>query len=81
MALQHLGQLGLGHRCEFTAGPLLLFDQPACPGRGIEKQRAPGFRAGALPGMRHAARHEGAGAGAADRDSSPILKVTSPLRT
>src|SRR5439155_1484148 len=37
-------------------------------GRGIEKEHAPGFGTGALPGMRHAARHEGAGSGAADRD-------------
>src|SRR6266478_6694451 len=68
VALEYVCQLALIHRCEFAAGPLLLFDQPARPGRSIEKQHAPGFRAGALPGMRHATRHEGAGARAADRD-------------
>src|SRR5216683_2949164 len=68
VALAQLGCLALGHRREAAACPLLLFYQPACPGRSIEKQHAPGFRAGALPGMRHAACHEGAGAGAADRD-------------
>src|SRR5712671_6210950 len=68
VALEYVCQLALIHRCEFAAGPLLLFDQPTGPGRSIEKQHAPGFRAGALPGMRHAARHEGAGAGAADRN-------------
>src|SRR5216683_4020317 len=68
VALAQLGCLALGHRCEAAACPLLLFDQPACLGRSIEKQHASGFRAGALPGMRHAARHEGAGAGTADRD-------------
>src|SRR5258708_2787996 len=68
VALAQLGCLALGHRREVAACPLLLFYQPACPGRSIEKQHAPGFRAGALPGMRHAARHEGTGAGAADRD-------------
>jgi hypothetical protein len=46
----------------------LLFYQPACPGRSIEKQHAPGFGTGALPGVRYAAWHKGAGAGAADRD-------------
>src|SRR6266851_3419134 len=68
VALAQLGCLALGHRREAAACPLLLFYQPARPGRSIEKQHAPGFRAGALPGMRHAARHEGAGSGAADRD-------------
>src|SRR6267154_964297 len=47
---------------------MLLLDQPARLGRRVEKQHPPGFRAGALPGMRHAARHEGIGAGAADAD-------------
>src|SRR5712691_673881 len=68
VALAQLGCLVLGHRREVAACLLLLFDQTACPGRSIEKQHAAGFRAGALPGMRHATRHEGAGAGAADRD-------------
>src|SRR5437667_11363324 len=68
VALTQLGCLALGHRREAAACLLLLFDQPACPGRSIEKQHAAGFRAGALPGMRHAARYEGASAGATDRD-------------
>ena len=54
VTLQHVRQLALVHRCEFAAGPLLLFYQPACPGRSVKKQHAPGFGAGALPGMRHA---------------------------
>src|SRR5689334_19304800 len=33
VALQHLGELSLGHRREFAAGPLLLLYQPACRGR------------------------------------------------
>src|SRR5436309_3977106 len=68
MALAQFGRLALAHRREETVRPLLLLQQPARPGRSIEKQHPPGFRAGALPGMRHAAWHEGAGAGAADRD-------------
>ena len=68
MALEYLRQFALIHRSESATGALLLFDQPACLGRSIEKQHAPGFRPGALPGMRHAAWHKGAGAGAADRD-------------
>src|SRR5271169_4483885 len=68
VALQYVLQLALVHRCEFAAGPLLPFNQSACSGRSIEEQHASGFRAGALPGMRHAARHEGAGTGPAHRD-------------
>jgi hypothetical protein len=68
VALEYVRQLALIHRSESAACALLLFDQPACLGRSIEKQHTSGFRAGALPGMRHAAWHEGAGAGAADRD-------------
>src|SRR5204863_8015141 len=39
------------------------------PGRGrrVHEQYTAGLDAGVLPGMRYAARHEGAGAGAADR--------------
>src|ERR1700730_15031219 len=66
--VEYVRQLALIHRSESAACALLLFDQPACLGRSIEKQHTSGFRAGALPGMRHAAWHEGAGAGAADRD-------------
>jgi hypothetical protein len=47
MALQQIGQLALIHRCEFSASPLLLFYQPSCLGRCIEKQHLPGFRASA----------------------------------
>src|SRR5476649_737163 len=68
VTLEYAGPLTLGHRGECAAGPLLLLDQPAGLGRRIEKQRASGLRAGALPGMAHAARQEGAAAGAADRD-------------
>ena len=68
VALEDLRQFVRIHRSEPAACALLLFDQPACLGRSIEKQHAPGFRPGALPGMRHAAWHKGAGAGAADRD-------------
>src|SRR5437660_9500996 len=68
VALAQLRCLALGHRRKAAARLLLLFDQPARPGRSIEKQHAAGFRAGALPGMWHAARHDGAGAGTADPD-------------
>src|SRR4051812_19304053 len=74
VALEDLRQFVRIHRSEPAACALLLFDQPACLGRSIEKQHAPGFRAGALPGMRHAAPNEGAGAGAADRDISADLE-------
>src|SRR6266850_67321 len=43
-----------------------LFDVAAGGGRGVEKQDAAGFAAGALPGMRDVAREEGARAGPAD---------------
>jgi len=68
VVLANLCQLALVHRREFAVGPLLLVQQPARLGRNIEKQHPPGFCAGALPGMRHAAWHEGAGTGGADRD-------------
>src|SRR5882724_2742282 len=68
VVLQHRGPLGFGHRREIAAAPLLLFDQPACPGRGVEKQHLPGVRAGAFPGMPDATWHERTGTGAADRD-------------
>src|SRR5258707_1683416 len=68
VALQRLGQLALAHRGEVALRAVLLLDQPARLGRRVKKQHPPGVRAGALPGMRHAARHEGIGAGAADRD-------------
>src|SRR5881296_907419 len=68
MAPAQFGRLPLVHRGEGAVRPLLLLQQPARPGRSIEKQHPPGLRAAVLPGMRDAARHEGAGAGAADRD-------------
>src|SRR5438094_6609073 len=68
MAPAQFGRLALVHRGEGAVRPLLLLQQPARPGRSIEKQHPPGFRAAVLPGMRHTAGHEGAGAGAADRD-------------
>jgi len=67
MALQHVGPLGLAHRGEIALDPMLLLDQSARLGRRIEKQDPAGRGAGALPGMRDIARHEGAGARAADR--------------
>src|SRR5436190_1900433 len=66
MAPAQFGRLALVHRGEGAVRPLLLLQQPARPGRSIEKQHPPGFRAAVLPGMRHTAGHEGAGAGAAD---------------
>src|SRR5438105_7626662 len=68
VAIEKLGHFALTHRREFAASPLLLFYQPACLGRGVEEQHPPGFRSGALPGVRHAARHEGNSAGATDCD-------------
>src|SRR5437764_14180868 len=68
VALQNVGPFLLGHHREAALGPMLLLDEPARLGRGVEEQHPPGFRAGVLPGMRHAARHEGAGPGAADRN-------------
>src|SRR5260370_35105040 len=67
VALAQLGCLALGHRREVAARSLLLLDQPPRLGRGIEKQHLAGFGPGALPGMRHAAWHEGHGAGPCDR--------------
>src|SRR5271166_3561098 len=68
VAPEHLGPLALGHRCESPLCAMLLLDEPARLGRRIEKQHAAGLRADALPRMRHAAWHEGAGAGPADRN-------------
>src|SRR6266478_5864380 len=68
VALAGLGDLALGHHREAAPRLVLLFEQPARLGRRVEKQHPPGLRPGALPGMRHAARHEGTGARAADRD-------------
>src|SRR5437763_6003672 len=67
VALQHVGPLRLAHRGEIALDPMLLLDQPARLGRRIKKQYPAGRGAAALPGMRHIARHEGAGARAADR--------------
>src|SRR5260370_41816661 len=64
-ALQLLGPLLLAHRRDVA--PVLLFEQPARLRRSVQKQQAAGLRAGVLPGVRHSARHEGIGAGAADR--------------
>ena len=67
MALQYLRQLALIHRSNFRPVRCCSsINPPPCP-ECRETARAR-FRAGALPGMRHAARHECAGAGAADRD-------------
>src|SRR5262249_19019977 len=63
-----LGRLALVHRRHGMVRPLLLLHQPARAGRNVEKQHTPGFSAAVLPRMRNAARHEGAGAGATDRD-------------
>src|SRR5437762_216875 len=68
VALQHVGELDLAHRCEIALSPVLLLDEAARLSRRVDKQDAAGVGAGALPGMRDIARHEGAGAGAADRD-------------
>src|SRR6516165_5832622 len=65
---ENLPAVAFAYLCQFAASPLLLFQQPARLGRGIEKQHPSGFCAGTLPGVRHVARHEGTGAGAADRD-------------
>ena len=43
----------------------LFFEKPTGPGRGVEEQHAARSGAGVLPGVRHAARQEGAGARAA----------------
>src|SRR5260370_31202466 len=51
-----------------------ILSQAAGSGRGVEKQRAGGFAAGVLPGMRDVARHERAGAGPADGDLVADLK-------
>src|SRR5438552_8956027 len=61
IALAQFGRLALVHRGEGAVRPLLLLQQPARPGRSIEKQHPPGFRAAVLPCMRHAAWHVGAG--------------------
>src|SRR5438046_6955583 len=68
VALQRVGPFLLGHHREAALGPMLLLDEPACLGRGVEEQHPPGFRPGALPGMRHIARQEGARPRPADRD-------------
>src|SRR5213594_4030668 len=64
MAPAQFGRLPLVHRGEGAVRPLLLLQQPARPGRSIEKQYSPGFRAAVLPGMRHAAGRGGGGRGA-----------------
>src|SRR5437764_3930083 len=68
VTLQRIGEFAFGHRRKAALGPVLLLEQAARLGRGVQKQHPPGLGAGALPGMRHAARHEGVGAGTADRD-------------
>src|SRR5207248_10487442 len=45
-----------------------LLEQAAGAARHVEEQHTACFGAGALPGMRDVAGHEGAGSGAADRD-------------
>src|SRR5262245_41435247 len=68
MAPAHVGRFTLVHRREGAIRPLLLLEQTTCAGWSIEKQYPPGVRAGVFPGMRYPAWHEGAGAGAADRE-------------
>ena len=83
MALEHLGPLALSHRRESPLCAMLLLDESARLGRRIEKQHVASLGTGALPRMRHAARNEGAGARAADRDlpADQERDVTSPLST
>src|SRR5713226_10540098 len=57
------------------AGPVQeLLDVAAGGGRGVEKQDAAGFAAGALPSMRDVAREERTGAGHADGNIVADLK-------
>src|SRR5947207_7431233 len=67
VALQRAGPLRLAHRGEIALDPMLLLDEAARLGRRVDKQDAAGRGAAALPGVRDIARHEGAGARAADR--------------
>src|SRR5438105_1174502 len=55
VALAGFADLMLGHHREAAPRLVLLLEQPARLGRGVEKQHPPGLRAGALPGMRRAA--------------------------
>jgi len=59
VALKEIGKLVLRHRVELAARPLLLLDQTAGACGRAEKERASRFALGVLPGMAHAARHEG----------------------
>jgi hypothetical protein len=52
----------------------MILKEAAGGGLGVEKQRAGGFAAGVLPGMRDVARHERAGAEPADGDLVGDLK-------
>src|SRR6516164_6288892 len=54
--------------------PLRLLEKPARPGRGIKEQHPRRLRTRVLPGMSEPARHEGAGAGTANRDLLADLK-------
>src|SRR5262245_48574439 len=66
VALPELVTFVVVHRVGGAPGELL--DVAAGGGRSVEEQNAAGLAAGALPGMRHVAREERAGAGAADGD-------------
>src|SRR6266851_7036461 len=59
-----VGRAALRERLDVAAGG----------GRGVEKEDAAGFAAGVLPGMRHVAREERAGAGPADGNLVADLK-------
>src|SRR5207249_7859932 len=68
VTLALLGLLALVHRCSGALRALLLLEQPARSGRGVEEHRPRRLCAAVLPGMLDAARHDGAGAGTTDGD-------------
>ena len=67
MAPAQLGGFLLVHRRNGAVRPVLFLEQPSRASGSVEEQHARGFRTAVLPGVRDAARHEGTGAGAADR--------------
>src|SRR5213594_4138316 len=81
MAPAQFGRLALVHRGEGAVRPLLLLQQPARPGRSIEKQHPPGFRAAVLQACGTPRGMKAQVPGPPTVTSSPILNVTSPLRT
>src|SRR5437899_117303 len=62
----HLVGLGVVDRALRALQSFL--EEPTCLGRGVEEENTAGLGARVLPSMRHASRHEGTGAGSADRD-------------